>query len=171
MEARGNFLNQSLPETTAHTLKLPVLSINMDRIWLLYDYALKSCDYVVTDVLWFKDSCILPLTCRLHLNNKMKYFNSKIKDKEAFLQPLNSSLFRSCPHPMCLGFSTHLTGWLCFESFFPGFSCRGEPGSTGFSENYIQAIIVSLTKGLLSGPLFPCPPMVPLLWLTVEDFS
>lgn len=144
----GKFLNQFSSQTAAHTIKLHVIAINMYWILLLlYDYALKSCDYIVTNVLWFKDSCILPLRYRLNFNNKIKHFNHKIKEKgRPFFKHLSQTFFFFSPPagvlPSFLWFFDDFTG--CFSALSissSDFSCSIERQSVGFSQNYTQASI------------------------------
>lgn len=108
----GKFLNQSSSQTTVHPIKLHVTSINMYRILLLlYDYTVKSGDYIVTNVLWFQDSCTPPFRYRLN-------FNSKIKERMR-------TFFNHClPPPRSYGFSlTSLATSQLWVFFSHVFSC------------------------------------------------
>lgn len=82
-------------------------------VWILLlpsDYAMKSCDYIVTNVLWFTDPCILPLRYRPAFNNKIKHFNNQIKERR---RPLCSHLAASSPRARGLTPTLRALHWPC----------------------------------------------------------
>lgn len=179
----GKFLNQSSSQTAAHTIKLHVIAINMYWILLLlYDYALKSCDYIVTNALWFKEPCILPLRYRLNFNNKIKHFNHKIKEigRPFCLKALKSSFFFFFLLVSCLHSCGFLMFWwlhwllLGFEYFFSWLLLRciaskGWVFSELHSGHYLRWKTPKLSAHSLTLPSMACGLLT--LRLREEDFS